>query len=34
MYGTTVFAPLAGGAVPVTVTSPAFYDPENQRRDG
>jgi sarcosine oxidase subunit alpha len=34
LHGATVFAPLAGGIVPLTVTSPVFYDPENQRRDG
>jgi len=32
--GTTVFAPLPQGTVAATVTSPVFWDPENERRDG
>jgi len=32
--GETVYAPLAGGTVAATVTSPVFWDPDHARRDG
>lgn len=32
--GETLYAPLEGGVIAATVTSPVFYDPENERRDG
>jgi sarcosine oxidase subunit alpha len=33
-HGDTFDAALPGGAVPVTVCKPVFYDPDNRRRDG
>ena len=32
--GETLFVPMPGGAIPVTVTSPVFYDPKGARLDG
>ncbi len=32
--GEIVYAPLVDGAIAAEVTSPVFYDPENERRDG
>jgi sarcosine oxidase subunit alpha len=29
-----VYAPLPGGTIACTVTSPTLYDPEGARRDG
>jgi sarcosine oxidase subunit alpha len=34
LRGGTVYAALAAGVVPCTVTDPVFYDPEGTRRDG
>jgi sarcosine oxidase subunit alpha len=34
MHGRTVYAPLPEGTVACTVTSPAPYDPDGERRDG
>lgn len=32
--GERLFVPMPGGAVPVQVTAPVFYDPEGARLDG
>jgi sarcosine oxidase subunit alpha len=32
--GGTVYATMPGGDIPVTVTSPVFYDPEGKRLHG
>jgi sarcosine oxidase subunit alpha len=34
LRGEAIFAATPGGTLPVTVTDPAFYDPEDERRDG
>jgi sarcosine oxidase subunit alpha len=34
MHGETVYAPLPGGTIAASVTSPVLYDPEGARRDG
>ncbi|MDZ7642942.1 MAG: glycine cleavage T C-terminal barrel domain-containing protein [Woeseiaceae bacterium] len=33
-HGDIVHAALAGGAVEMTIRSPVFFDPDNERRDG
>jgi sarcosine oxidase, subunit alpha len=34
LRGEAAFAATRAGTLPVTVTDPVFYDPEDQRRDG
>ena len=34
MHGRTVYAPFAVGTIAAKVTTPVFYDPEGERRDG
>ena len=32
--GETLYVPMPGGAIPVQLTQPVFYDPKGERLDG